>query len=183
MALSRLFYSPGDATRAVHDLVEVGFTEDFIHVVNTPVPVASLIDLGISPAHAKIYAEDIANGGTLVLVKAPLGSAALATEILEAISPTNSGEPQVRWEGLTWDDSTAISSLFGWPSLLKDATPLSSYFGWPLLSSAGPKEKWFGLSLLATDFRPMSLMMGLGLLTKRDFMLSDLFGWPLKLKK
>jgi hypothetical protein len=177
-----MFHSPDDASRAVSELMEAGFDDAFIHVIAHKASAAELVAQGILPLHAKAYAEDLANGGTLLLVAAPLGSAGIATGILESISPGNSGEPMVHYQGWTWDDSTPISSALRMPTLTKDPTPLSSFFGWPLLSHVGPKERWFGLPLLWKDGFAMPLWFGMPLILKQGKTLSAVFGWPTLIK-
>lgn len=185
MSLSRMFTSADDVQHAVHELTEAGFPDGTIHVLDSSIPslnAAMLEEMGVSKDHSKAYVAQIKHGATMLLVQAPLGSAGIATDILESISPNNSGEPQVRYEGWQWDDSTPVSSALRWPTLTKQSTPLSSFFGWPILSKALPKEKWFGMPLLLRDYNPMALMMGMNLISTKQFTISSWLGLPL-LKK
>ncbi len=76
----------------------------------------SLIDLGVSPAHAKTYAEAIGNGSALLLVETPLGTAAYATEVLGA----GSSPEDVHYQGFEKAGPAPLSSLLGLPVLLKE---------------------------------------------------------------
>lgn len=69
----------------------------------------SLIDLGVSPAHAKTYAEAIGNGSALLLVETPLGTAAYATEVLGA----GSSPEDVHYQGFEKAGPAPLSSLLG----------------------------------------------------------------------
>jgi hypothetical protein len=71
----------------------------------------ALIDYGVSPEHAEVYAENVRRGGTLVSVKADGERLAEAEEIMQDFDPVDIGTrgETYRSEGWTKYDSDAPS--------------------------------------------------------------------------
>jgi hypothetical protein len=182
MSVSSMFNSSADALAAASDLKKVGFRDRSLHVVSQmsgPVTPAALTKKGISPIRADAYAQSIEDGRTLVIVETPLGSAKLATQILDRHHPNNSGVSQVNYEGYIGDESTPVSSHLRLPLLLKNAFPFSSFFGLPLLLKDEPnKTTSFGFPLLMKQPFPFSSLFGLKMLTQSSTPFSDFFGLP-----
>jgi len=166
MSLSRMFTTEADAMATLARLTDAGFREDSVHVFGFGTTAAKLEAHGVLKPRAALYAEQLAGGSTMLLVEAPLGSAALATDILEDGVLSNSGEPRAQHEGEIYDEQMPVSSALRMPLLLDNPTPLSSWLNWPLLSQVGPRESWFGLPLLLKDALPTSWLLGMPLVMK-----------------
>jgi pimeloyl-ACP methyl ester carboxylesterase len=183
--ISRMYASADHAREAVAELAEEGFDEVF--VVSPPggeVPVSAIAaQIAQGRVHlpdAKIYAEGVSRGGTLVTVHAPFASGRKATVILDSYNPIPSGKPEPEPEVL-WNEATPFSSAMHMPLLLDDPAPASRYIGisplagsncsfsgmigLPLLSEgdAMPEGRW-GLPFLSNNPAPLSSLLGLPLL-------------------
>jgi hypothetical protein len=184
--ISRMYATAADAENAAAELRDEGFSDVF--VVSPParpdVPVSAIaaqIAHGrVLLSDARIYAEGVARGGSLVTVHAPFGSGMLASNILDSYPTIPNGMPEP--ERVTmWDEAAPLSSAMHMPILIDDAAPasrviglapltgsgcgLSSMIGMPLLSDGGPMgdSKW-GLPLLSSNPAPLSSLLGLKLL-------------------
>jgi hypothetical protein len=182
MSISSLFNTHATALEAVADLKEAGFLDSFVRVVSpqsSDVTAASLRAQGVASVRAESTANAIHGGRTLVIVETLLGTAKLATMVLNRHQPNNSGISEVRYEGYVADDSTWFSSLFGLPTLLSNPFPFSSWFGWPLLLKDNPEKTGsFGVPLLSKRQFPFSSALGLKLLSDNQSIFSGLFGIP-----
>jgi hypothetical protein len=170
---TRLYDTPQNAKGAVTKLKKSHVNDDQIDVVSgdgksAADVVAAIALIGISDAHAKVYAEAVGRGATFVAVRPLFGRAAEAGDILDSFSPIPSGitEGDDHLEAKTdsKDPSAPLSAAAGWALLSSNPTPLSSYFGWSLLT----KNKYAVPSLVTLD-----------LLTKSTAFISDKFGWRL----
>ena len=81
-------------------------------------------------ADARIYAEGVAKGGSLVTIHAPFGSGMKALNILEFHGPVDSGMPAPEPVKL-WDEAAPMSSALMMPVLMDDPTPLSKFWAMP----------------------------------------------------
>ena len=183
--ITRLYASAEHAREAAAELSEEGF--DDVFVVNPPdkdVPVSAIAaQIAHGRVHlpdAKIYAEGVARGGSLVTVHAPFGSGMKATVILDSHNPIPSGKPEPEPE-ILWNERTPFSSAMHMPLLLDDPAPasrvigisplagancsFSGMIGLPLLSdtAAMPEGRW-GLPFLSGNLAPLSSLLGLPLL-------------------
>lgn len=191
--ITRLFATREAAAAAAAELKEEGF--DDVRVVNPPganadgsmpsrdVVAAWIAEGNVLMADARIYAESVLKGHSLVTVHAAFGSGAAATEILEShgsvASPLPAPEPYTYW-----DEATPMSSALAMPVLCNDPTPgsrvlglspltdpdfsLSEAIGMPLLSDGGdPGEGRWGFKFLSNNPTPLSSLFGLPVL-KRD---------------
>jgi len=148
-------------------------------------------------SHAESYADRLAQGGSLVLVHAPFGSAVKAELLMDDHAPIGTGIKEEREPEITWDDAAPLSSalrmpvltrvelpvetLSGVPSLTHGPAFLSNLFGLPLLSrGTGGKSSSFGLPLLSGS--TTSSRLGLPLLWQNPTPLSSLLRLPV-LKK
>jgi hypothetical protein len=140
MAISRIFNSSEDARAAVSELVQEGFREAFITVAQ-------------------------AQGGTRVRVDTPLGTAAIATRVLERRRASDSSAPKLQYGDTAvayrapWPDTASsvvllnapalLSSILGMPTLVSGSAGLSSLFGLgSIVESAAPLSSLFGLPVL-----------------------------------
>ncbi len=132
------------------------------------------MNAGIYPSAAKGYAERLAQGGALVVVRAPFGQALWSADILDGHGPIDSGvafeeayiestptHPQRynKYLPVLLDSDALILSGGSFPPIAKSWS-FSKMFGMPLLSS-----KQAGKAKLLTDnTTPFSSALGLPLL-------------------
>lgn len=183
--ISRMYATAEAAQNAVAELAEDGFTDVFVvSPPSTDAPVSSIaaqIALGrVLLSDARIYAEGVARGGTLVTVHAPFGTGRHATVILESHGTIPSGKPEPEAEKI-WDEAAPFSSAMHMPLLLDDRAPVSrvigvsplagsncsfsGLIGLPLLSGSGemPESRW-GIPFLSGNPAPLSSLLGLPLI-------------------
>jgi hypothetical protein len=182
--ISRMFATAEAARAAAAELAEEGFGD--VHVVNPPSnpdapvsAVAAQIALGrVLMSDAKLYAEGVAKGGSLVTVHAPFGSGMLATSILESHKPIASGKPEPG-PGRMWDEATPLSSAFQIDVLFRDPTPASRVIGVaPLTGSDCSFSGAIGMPLLSDNPAPLSSLVGMSTLSSKSTPLSSLIGMP-----
>ena len=189
--ITRMYGSHEHAVDAVNELKKSHFPGSSIHVVSAADvnetsagtggedPVTAAIMKGyVLKAHAKVYAEGVRNGGTLVTVHAPFGSADEAIEILDKHHPIESGVPEPQRTYLAWDDAAPVSSMFLLPVLSTDRTPFSSFWNIPTRKhghtfklkqiSHGSLSSSLGLPQLSRNPAPLSSLFGLPLLSKQS---------------
>jgi hypothetical protein len=180
--MSSLFNSPTDAREAADDLKKAGFPAGGIHVFTPESPDVSAKTLtahGIWPTRAAGTAEAIHDGRSLVVVETPLGTAKLATVVLNRHRPNNSGISEVQYEGYIADETTMFSSTFRIPLLLSSLFPFSNFLGLPLLAKDNPdKTSSFGIPFLSKKEFPFSSLLGLKQLIDNQSIFSGLFGFP-----
>ena len=183
--ISRMFATAEDARNAAAELAEEGFDE--IHVVHPPTkedaPVsaiaAQIAQGNVLLADARIYAEGVARGGSLVTVHAPFGSGMKATVILDSHKPIASGMPEPERAPI-WDEAAPFSSAMHMPLLTDDAAPMSRYMGVrPLAGSDCSLSGMIGMPLLSDNPMPLSSLFGMTSLSDKAAPLSSLIGLPL----
>jgi len=183
--ISRMYASAEQAREAAAELGEEGFDEVFVvsppaHEVPVSAIAAQIAQGRVHLPDAKIYAEGVARGGTLVTVHAPFASGHKATVILDSYGPIPSGKPEPAPE-ILWNEATPFSSAMHMALLIDDAAPVSrvigisplagsncsfsGLIGLPLLSdgSAMPEGRW-GMPFLSNNPAPLSSLLGLPLL-------------------
>jgi hypothetical protein len=182
--ISRMFATAEAARAAAAELAEEGF--DDVHVVNPPssadAPVSAIaaqIALGrVHMPDAKVYAEGVARGGSLVTVHAPFGSGMLATTVLESHGPIDSGMPAPPPPRM-WDEAAPLSSALGMDVLINDPTPGSRVLGiQPLTGSDCSFSGTIGMPLLSDNPAPLSSLVGMSTLSRSGTPLSSLIGMP-----
>lgn len=186
--INRMYASRDQALKAAHDLRNSRFDRfDMVHVVShDDAPAADLDAITASvmkgyvlKAHAKVYAEGIKRGGSLVSVHAHFGTAVAAMEILDQHGPIDNGlvEPQDRLPA--WDDATPLSCALMLPALLNNNTSFSGFWGLPLLL----KRSNTAMPARARSTAPFTGTFGMALLSNKATILSSLFGLPVLLKR
>lgn len=181
MSISSLFNTHDAAVAAAADLKASGFPETFVRIVgpqSAGVSADFLAEHGVNPVRAQSTAEAVQNGRSLVIVETPLGTAKLATFVLNSHQQSNSGVSEVRYEGFVADEKFFFSSRFSLPLLLRNPFPFSSWLGLPLLSRRSQKSGSFGLPFLSKNAFPFSSLFGLKLLSNNQSIFSGLFGFP-----
>jgi len=157
-----------------------------------------LAAVGMSQASAKVYAEAVKRGRSVVSVAPSFGKAAAVTQVLDKAGPVDTHISDVpdtvtsRWtrSGAPTGDSPKAKSPA--PVVDEPAAPVSSRFGWPLLSDdPTPASRKFGWRVLLDDPAPLSRLLGWRTLSANQGAraglsddpapLSRRLGWPLLL--
>jgi hypothetical protein len=174
----------------VAKLRQYAFPEDWIFVVAPPAPgiPPELVDAQILAAYvlkrrAKVYAEGVRGGKTLLVVHAPFGRAGLAMDIMDEFGPVDTGLVSEPEPSPTWDEKAPLSSALGLPTVLRGSpAPLSALF------ALGTKAE--GRSLLGFFFGEigdphfsLSSLLGLPMGSRKAAPLSSLIGLPLGSRK
>jgi hypothetical protein len=187
--ITRLYASHDNALAAVKDLKELGLGDDSIHVV-PPMPNATIDEIAAAIAkgrvwksYAKIYAQKVKQGATLVSAHALFGMGMPVTLALQAHSPIASGIPEPEADLITWDEAAPLSSSLRMPVLARNPAPFSNWWGLPVLTrgraslsaalgipevtSGRAFHGTFGMPLLSGNPSPLSSLFHLPTLTRR----------------
>lgn len=190
----RMYSTAELAAEAVARLKDWGFADDVINLItptsghrseatpgagNDPV-LAALLAAYVLKSDAKVYAEGVRRGRSLVVIRAPFGCGGIATDIMDGVGTVDSGVPVEVDRGRLWDESVPLSSAL-WLPVLVDGGPVFSAF-WslptttrrggtvggalqiPEVKDAGPMATSFGLPTLSRKATPFSSTFGLPLL-------------------
>ena len=189
--ITRMYGSHEHAADAVKELKSAHFPSGSVHLVSAadvkdtapgkggedPIT-AAVMKAYVLKAHAKVYAEGIRKGGTLVTVHAPFGSADEAMEILDRHGPIDSGVPEPPRSYLVWEDAAPVSSVFMLPVLSKNRTPFSSFWNVPT------RKHGHTIKVKQIAHGNLSSSLGLPHLTRNNpAPLSNLVGAPLLAKQ
>jgi hypothetical protein len=170
---------------AVNALKQRGFAEESINLVSaTDVQANSLEEIirsimagWVLKDEAKVYAEAVQRGQSLVSVRAPFGSGVRAGWIMDRFGPATSPIKEVREPLPQWDDAAPLSSALNMPVLVNSSAPLSNTFGMATLSrNAAPLSSLFCMGTKSRDPTPFSSLLGLPLLARDPAPLSSMLG-------
>lgn len=197
--ICRMYATKAQAMKAAAELGARGYSD--VHVFSGEVPsaqadantnaapvgptVSSLVqgmrDAFILDSHAKVYADRVSKGGSLVCVHAVFGKALQATKVLERFEPIDSGVREKSTDWVVWDEAAPLSSALQLKTLTQTKLPFevmwnvasitsrltffSNWIGLPLLSRGTSFSSLFGMSLLSRNGTPFSSQLGLPLLT------------------
>lgn len=197
----RMYASETQAKAAADKLRNHDYSDDRIHVVSahegSQDAIAAAVMAGyVLRAHARVYAEGIAQGRSLVVVHVQYGGGMRAIEILEEFDPVDTGLRLPPEGGPTWDEAAPLSSALMMPVHCKNAEPLSTIIGIPTLCKPnanylgklfGPllaNRSWslsalFGMPLLSKAAAPLSAAIGMRTLSANPAPLSSMLGLPL----
>lgn len=205
--ITRLYTDRGRAASVAKELGLMGFRSSAVHVIDAAGGDAGrlaqqLVGLQATRAAATAYAnEAVRTGGTLVVVEAPWGRAAVAMSKLNDHCGIAIDADDAYLDSLgrpVFSDAIGIPTLsknpaplsdfIGMPVLMesesstqlsKNPAPLSSMIGFPTLSEGFVgKNSSFGIPLLSAGFEGKSSSFGLPLLMKNPAPLSSMFGLP-----
>jgi hypothetical protein len=204
MIYARLYETESAARDAVKKLKKEGFPEDTILLV-TPNSnseagsvenLATAIQAGFMESYdARIYAQGLEAGRSLVMIRAGFGYGLLALNTLESFGPVDTDLlPPPR----TWADGdkfTPLSAAFGLPVLSCHPAPISELLGLEPLATSTMFDRSFGFNLLSQRSTPLSSLFhlktlasktgpwkasfGLSLLSQQPTPKSSSFGLPL----
>lgn len=191
--INRLYSSLERANEAAHALKTHRFDRfDEVYVVtgrdasgaelSTDQIIAELLKALVLKAHAKIYAEGIKNGGTLVAVHAYFGTAVSATNVLDSFGPIPSGVEEVSDRLPEWDEAAPMSSVLHMPTLVSANDSFSEFWSLPILLKRGATTfSALGLPEVTQSKGPFAGTFPLQLLARSGPILSSLLGLPLLL--
>lgn len=197
--ICRMYGTKAQGMRAAAELEARGYTDVHVFSGEAPVqevageesaapavPSVSTLVQGMREAfildsHARVYADHVSKGGTLVCVHALFGKALEATKVLDRFSPIASGLPDAASDWCVWDEATPLSSALQFKTLTETKLPFetmwnvasittrqtlfSNWLGLPVLSRGTSFSSLLGLSLLSRSSTPLSSQLGLPLLT------------------
>jgi hypothetical protein len=173
--VTRLYATQDAAENAWKELRRQRYSLSDIHLVHAPAdgadPVPAIVEAGISRHRAHRYAERLKQGGALVVVHPPFGTAAVAEEVLDSFEPVATGVPDRDYasDADFDDDATPFSRWLGWTVLLRNSpSPFSDTIGWNTLAKPDSRSypASIPLPLLGGSAAPLSKMLGLPVLTK-----------------
>jgi hypothetical protein len=182
-----LYDSSQRAAEAVAALRHHGFFNDDISVIGPSTthqggssedPVADAIAAAyVLKREAKVYAQGVRKGGTLVVVRAPFGRGGMATMLLNNAGPIDSGVETVSDRPTAYDPDAPLSSAFRLPVKVSCATPISAFLVLPVITRSrtlcsllglpelADSKLWlFGEPALSGNPTPLSSKLGLPLL-------------------
>ena len=156
--IARLYDFPADALGAVNELKNAGYLDGEVNLIGPATAAdhandnvaASIASAGVPASDAEAFAAAVAQGKALVTVRALLGAAVGAIEILDAHSPANQAPQQAEYYSTYPPSENPLSEALGWPMISDDPAPFSRFFGLPVLSnSKAPLSPFLGLPLLS----------------------------------
>lgn len=106
--VTSLFHSAQHAADAANRLAQAGIPRDAIDIWSTPHNLAPLLeDLGVSRADAYAYAEGVARGGSVVIVKCNGEAVGRVVGILDQEGVLDLDEQQASWRTQGWQEAAA----------------------------------------------------------------------------
>ncbi len=182
-ALVRMYADTAVAAKAFALLEERGLTreDNFINLV-TPATASSADALAaairdggrVLGADARVYAQGVLAGKSLVSLHAPFGAGRMYEDLLDELGPVDSGVEEPH-EAVHWDDAAPFSSALGIPAISKPGP--YRFMGLPAIARSGATTSaWLGLSELAN---PHMSVFGTPQISSNPGPFSRLFGLPL----
>jgi len=198
--INRMYASYERAHRAAQELRTNRFDRfDEVHVVtlqgangadslgldaSTDAVMAALMKAYVLKAHAKVFAEGIRRGGTLVTVHAGFGTAAAAMAVLERHGPIDSGVPDATDPPVPWDEAAPCSYVLGLPVLLDDSATFSRFWNVPpLLKKGATTSSALGIPQTIDSSAPFTGTTGVHLISNKPAILSSILGLPVLTKR
>jgi hypothetical protein len=139
-------------------------------------PVLSAIMAGyVLKAHARVYAQQVRQGCSLVSIQAPFGTGGIAEGLLDECGPVKSGVDTSDDSLPLWDDGAPFSSALSMPTLVDATAPFSRFWVLPTITRKGgtvtgslglpeissSDSYLFGTPSLSRSPSPLSSMLGL----------------------
>ncbi len=142
--ITRIYESRQNAEAAAAELQEAGFAADQVLFVPHPggerdeasaAMVESMVVNNVYKPLAVAYAGEVVQGGAIVAVFAPFGTAGEAERILGEHGPVGPAGFDTVTSGLWgWDETAPFSSgFYGWAVKYDDPTPFSKFWNIPVL--------------------------------------------------
>jgi hypothetical protein len=159
--IARIYESSQHAAQAAKDLLSMGVPETAIHLLPNPggsktEAVAAMTDALLARhvlrANAVSYANEVVQGGAILSVYAPFGTAKRVLRVMDSHNPTGPAGFDLVSSGLpAWNERLPFSSaFFNWPVLYQNPTPFASFWHVPtLIDNATSLSGRFGWKLLS----------------------------------
>jgi hypothetical protein len=161
----RIYENYGDALDAANELKKHRYGSRSITLISNarnpepeepPNTAAALEKTGIPSADVPAYASAVTQGKSVLAVRAVMGAAGRAINIMRRYNPIDAGfgwkeynMTKIENKMLSYSGAP-FSSMLGWPLLLNDSAPFSRFFKWPtLLNNSAPLSSWLGFATLA----------------------------------
>jgi hypothetical protein len=189
-----MYATPQIAAAAVDKLKANGFHERDVALVaysgghdrasnlpatNVDALTAEIMAARIPKAHARVYAEGVSRGGSLVTVHAMFGRGALATHILDSFDPIESGVAEPTFPMGAWDDAAPVSSALQMGVLWNQPAPFSAFWNIPVLADkAASLSNTLHIPMLANHAASLSRTVGLPTLIPHTGSWSEKVGIP-----
>jgi hypothetical protein len=169
----RLYDTAQKSADAIAKLRKEGLPADLITLVapagqSKDAIVAAIAAGYVLKSEAVAYAESVAKGESVVIVRAPFGKAGIVTKLLDKFGPSASPVKTAPDYALLWDESAPISSALRIPTLssglfstfwtLPVLTRRDIRLPFPAISESTPKAK------LSSNATPLSSLFKLPLL-------------------
>ena len=197
--IARIYAKPQIASEAVEALKANGFDHPDVALVaysaeherhsNQPDTAvdqltAQIMAARVLKAHARIYADRVSRGGSLVVVHAIFGRGALATRILDSFDPVDSGVAESHSSARPWDEAAPVSSALHVGVRLDQPTPFSAFWNLPvLIDGAASLSRLFHIPTLANHATSLSGAIGLPTLVSNNGSWSERMGIPVLLRR
>lgn len=140
----------------------------------------AMLRVYILKSAAKIYADRVKKGASLVVVHAPFTGGLKAQTVLDSFDPVDSGVPEPEIPSYAWDPKTPASSALHMGVLSEIKLPFEDFTNLSSLMRSGPFLKsWFGMPLLSKTTAPLSKLFSIPFFTKSGTPLSSTLGMSL----
>lgn len=184
----RIYPTGKQAAEALRMLRDEGFEEEALLMFSPPAAAlvggpsvsdeilsSALMAGDLLKADAALCAQALRDGHTVVIVRAPFGSAETAEGLLDSCGPIDIGLGAGAWRP-SWNDGAPLSSAIGIPAVIDNAAPLSNFLSLPLLSRQEDQGPAFGIRQLTRPGWSLSSKLGMGMLSRNATPLSSMFG-------
>jgi len=189
-----MYKTEQQARDVVKKLKDDGFPDNSILLVTPGASGEAILGFTLG-GDAEVYAQSMARGRSIVLVRAAFGLGQAVISIMESGDPVDTdllAPPKV---ASAWEESGApFSSAMQWPVLKRnEPAPFSDFLGIPLITgdlgcessmigtlSASSPELSFGYRVLSDKATPLSSLLGLSVLSDKGPG-EESFGLPLQL--
>lgn len=171
-SIIRMFETTQQAAEAVRILRSNGFEEEAITVFHPPASTliggpamtedtlfSALVAGTLLKSEAVRCADALRAGRSIVILRAPFGTAETAEAVLGSCGPVaiEGAAPRV-----TWSDAAPLSSALGFAPVIRNPAPLSNFLSLPLLSVRDKSvPRLIGVTRLNSRFS-LSRALGLG---------------------
>ncbi len=169
--IPRIYESYGNALDAVAELRKNRYRSDEISLIsNAPnrepgaeeEPSAAIAAAGIPADDVAAFAGVVAQGKSLLVVRAVWGAALMAIRVVDSHGPIDSGVGRREYstvaaakakKTVNASPGSLFSSYFGWSMLMSDPAPFSNYFKWPvLINDSAPFSRMLGWKTLKSGY-------------------------------
>ena len=197
--IARMYATPQIAAEAVEALKAKGFDHSDVALIaysggherdsnqsgaSVDSLTAEIMAARVLRAHARIYADRVSRGGSLVVVHAIFGRGALATRILDHFEPVDSGVAESTSSPRPWDEAAPVSSALRLGVRLDQPTPFSAFWNLPVLvDGAASLSRLFHIPTLTSNATSLSGAIGLPTLVSNNGSWSEKIGLPVLLRR